>query len=154
MLSAIILTLYVLVSLHNKKCLVFLVAFLVAEALAYSGLLDSFSEVNYYLTMSAIYCSAFYLIRLRMEHIKLLNPCVIFITFNVWMVLDAYFFGEVETFVYSNYESIVCVAHLYCLSIFIQWKLLAHDLGKGVNMLFSGFRGSNAGRIRHNIDKT
>lgn len=134
-LSSLLLFLYILASLTSGKYF-FIVVFIVGEALGVFGIAlgaHGSYEFMYYLSASAMYCLFYWAANAIKCNVKILFAYGIMILFQSIMVIDAYIFQNIETFIYSAYEYVVLAIHLYIIITLIRWNTLFRALGDFAN---------------------
>ena len=134
--SNLLLALYVISYISNRKA-AFLVAFLLVEFYGNLNAFSGLSSFGYYLGYALIY-SMFYWFVLKQYHIvKSSLGYGILTLFETVMSLDALYFPNVETYIYTHYASIVVLVHLYIIASTINWRALRTRMGASFNAVGS-----------------
>ena len=128
---------YIITSLINRKATILLCGFLLSEVLGGYNILDSLSEINYYLVFSVLYCLIYRYMRSRDYADRHCFVLAVPIAFFLGMTIDSaiYSYTKSESSLYHNYESLIVLVHLCCMSVFIHWGLLEHVMGEAINRI-------------------
>tara|TARA_R110000850_G_scaffold29148_2_gene80696 strand:+ start:1059 stop:1592 length:534 start_codon:yes stop_codon:yes gene_type:complete len=123
--------LYAMAYIINRKgC--FITAFILCEFLADGPMLVSLPNSTYYLVMASVYsllyCHCFY----KSMPLKNISGCVIMVSFQIWMSIDAKAYNGNETFVYENYIYIIVFIHLYIIGTLFNWSRIRRSMGDNV----------------------
>ena len=116
--STTIATAYFLVLLLSIKVdrVKSLLAFLFCILVEYSPLYNHLMQVQYYSVFAIIYLSLTYLVK----PIKTKAACCMLGSFQLIMAWDSYANATIETFIWTNYESIVCLLHALIIGSFLE----------------------------------
>jgi hypothetical protein len=133
--SDLILLGYLFALMTNKKCY-FIVVFLLCEVLAYSGILNNLSDFMFYMVFASIYSALYHYLFFAKSSIKTIIACGIIVLFNAGAAMDAVFYPQTETILYSNYEAIVVAVHFYLIYTLINWQVLRSVMGASVSWVY------------------
>ena len=92
--------------------------------ITYSPLFDILSQVQLYAVFAIIYAKT----SLQITNKKVLLSCCIMMIFQSCMALDSWRYPNVETWIYTNYESVTTCIHVLIISAFLyggpikNWK--------------------------------
>ena len=135
--SNILFLCYLLVAVYLSKSL-FLGAFLLSELILYFIVPADISDYLIFIVNIVIY-SVMYWILTSTNNINTLKAYVIMILFQMVMGLDASIYPKDKTLLYSAYEYIFMVIHLYIISTLIPRKLIRRCLEGFSNRIFNLF---------------
>ena len=103
--SDILIILYFLSYLLNRKGF-YIGAFLAIEFIGSSFLLESYSNLMFYVFISSAFALCYWYEVVIGKNIKILAAYGIMVLFQSTMVMDAYFYPDVITSIYKAYEYI------------------------------------------------
>jgi len=110
---------FILYLLSFKKSWRFAVAFLLCEVVAntnfmglFNGLIGKIYGVMFYLAICLTWCIAIGSLVKINGNKRLALSCSIMILFLLLMALDSWINANIETFIYSNYETIIVCIHV------------------------------------------
>ena len=139
--SSTLLLLYVLSFALIKKGH-FLVAFLLVEFISFSAVFDQLSESQYFLFKMLVYVSLYFVLSGLGFKLKSLLPCVIMVLFQLFMAVDAKYYGKDDSFIFINHTYIVTFIHLLIISSLHKWRWINGIMG-GFIRVICGFVGSS-----------
>ena len=120
-LSSLLFILYAIVLRTNKKgC--FIVAFILCEVFANNVQLPAGYGYRIYLGYAFIYTLMYWVLTIDKAQLKTQLACGIMVLFEARMCIDAIFNSDVETYIYTNYEYITLLIHLYIISTLLPWS--------------------------------
>jgi len=127
-LNILIFVFYALSSLSLKpsRCYA-LLGFLFCLVVAYTPIYDYLSQVQYYSMFAIIYA---YLTS-KIVLVKARIACCLLSCFQVLMAWDSFANADVETYIWTNYETIVCLLHALIIGSFYERDFISikRDLG-------------------------
>jgi|GEM_PF-6880625 len=132
--SNILLALYVM-SYIKIKSATYLVAFLCVEVYGNIYLSDYLTTFQYYLGYAFIYSIIYLYVFHNKGQLKILAAYVILILFELIMCLDAIYYPDTETYIYTIYANIVVFIHLYIIAQTINRRKLRASVGASLNAL-------------------
>jgi hypothetical protein len=133
-ISDILIILYSLSYLINKKGF-YIAAFLVIEFIGSSFLLESYSNLIFYVFISSSFALCYWYEVVIGKNIKIVLAYGIMVLFQLMMVLDAYFYKDIITRIYQAYEFVIVGVHLYIIIVLIEPRKLIKTLGDSINSL-------------------
>ena len=139
--SSFLLLLYVLSYAKINKGH-FLVAFILIEFIGFSAVFEGLTEVQYFLSKMLIYVSLYFILSCRGFKLKSLLPCVIMVLFQLFMAVDAKYYGKDDSFIFINHTYIVTFIHLLIISSLHKWRWINGIMG-GFIRVICGFVGSS-----------
>lgn len=114
----------------------YLVAFLFAECFTMWLLYRGVDAITYFQLSTIVACFICYVGEFTKLNLKALFGYVIICLFELVMVADAYFYSEVETFLYSYYEYFIVVIHLYIIASLFRWSRIRKSVGRYLDGVF------------------
>lgn len=137
--SNLLFSLYVISYIFNKKA-AFLVAFLLVEIYGNSSISSGLTKPEYYRGYAFLYMVTYWVVFYKYHMVKSLVGYVILVLFELAMSVDAIYFPDDETYIDTNYTSIIVLIHLYIVATLIDWRLLRAFLGEGLGVMGSWLR--------------
>lgn len=132
--SNFLLVLYVISYLRIKNA-AFLVAFLLIELYGNLYITDNLSAEAYYLGYAFIYSLIYWYAFHENYKLKIVAGYGILILFEFIMCLDAIYYPNTETYIYTGYANIIVFIHLYIITQTINWRKLRASMGASINAL-------------------
>ena len=93
-----------------------LLAFIFSATIAYTPIYNLLDAVQYHSIFAIIYTSLTYLVRLKKTKVA----CCMLGSFQLLMAWDSWANATIETFIWANYESIVCLLHALIIGSFLE----------------------------------
>lgn len=127
--SNIILFMFFVAYLFNKKAC-YLVGFLFVEIVSNLLITDLLTNSGFYLLNVFMFCLIYWYGVYKAFSLKTLLGYGTMILFQLFMVLDAKFYNDVETFLSSGYENIIMVIYIYIISTLFRWETIGKYMGE------------------------
>ena len=113
--SNILMVLYAISYFLNRKA-VFITAFLLFEFCGNSSVFSALTDAQYYLMYAIVSCFCYWCVFYQFKSIKICSGYAILVLLELTMSYNELTRPEVETFIYTYYEYIVMVVHIYIIS--------------------------------------
>ena len=142
-LSNLILGIYAIYSAVTGKSRL-IAAFVLCEVVAATYPYTSVAGYEIFLINSFIYCLVYRKLLMDKSGLKTQLSCAIMVIFQAGMCIDAIVNSEVETLIYSSYEYIVLLIHLFIISSLLPWQRIRLRMGDIARALYDKLRYSDA----------
>jgi len=130
--SSIILLAYIVGYVSSGKG-AFISAFIFSEILCTSSMLDSFTNVNYYLVFVAVYCGVYNIA--NKERVATRLAIYSAAALSTGMAIDAKLYPQSETLLYQNYELLFMVVHVLIILTTSRFRLQRVPLSRFIRVV-------------------
>lgn len=153
LLSSAILACYLFSFATNKKP-VYILVYLFSEFIGVSFVLDSLSNINFYLCYASVYCLLYLHMRKSKVDFEIIKGCVAVICLDIGNIINAASYPDIETYFYIHYELMFVLAHIYFISKITNYTKLQRIMGDTLDHLLGLLSYNyNARYICYNIEK-